>query len=94
MAADPLPVEDPTALAAALAPAASRSASVEAFADWLGSQPAVEAVTIAPHLVKTEPPQREVTARFRLGGGAHVSRTIDIIVNADGSLALGRIHEP
>jgi len=94
MAGEPLPVDDPAALAAALAGAASRTDTVEAFAAWLRGQPAVEAVTIAPHLVKTEPPQQEITARFRLSGGATVSRTIDIVVHPDGTLALGGVHEP
>lgn len=94
MAADHLPVEDSAAMEAALARAASRSDSVEAFAAWLRAQPAVEAVAIAPHLVKTEPPQREIIARFRLHDGSSATRTIDITVHPDGSLAFGRIHEP
>jgi hypothetical protein len=94
MAADHLPLEDAAALEAALTRAASQSDSVEAFAEWLRAQPAVEAVATAPHLVKTEPPQREITARFRLRDGSTVTRTIDITVHPDRSLAFRRIHEP
>ena len=94
MSAEGLPVDDPALLEAALARAARGAGSIEAFVRWLEAQPAVEAVTVARHLVKTEPPQREVTARFRLRDGSAVTRTIDVAVHPDGSLALSRMHEP
>ena len=60
---------------------------------WLESRPEVEAVAVARQLVKTEPPQRELTVGFQLPDGSLVTRTIDLALHLDGLLAFRRIHE-
>jgi len=91
---DLLPAGDASALKTALAPAVERSGSVEAFADWLRSRQQVEAVDVSGYLVKTEPPQREVTVLMRTGGAGTARWSLDIAVQTDGSLCLRRIHPP
>ncbi len=89
-----LPVTDPPRFEAVLARVASDAASLEAFVRWLEARPEVEVVAVAGQLVKTEPPQRELTVGFRLPDGSVVTRTIDLALQPDGSLVFRRIHEP
>jgi hypothetical protein len=68
--------------------------TVDELANWLRSQPCVKAVKIADHLVKTEPPQKEVSVLFKMSDGSVIAKVIDIRLNADQSIGLAGAHDP
>ena len=68
--------------------------SLENLEIWLKSQPFIVYVSTAEHLIKTEPPQKEVSTTFRISDGSTVTKTIDVILYPDQTVDLARVHEP
>lgn len=68
--------------------------SIDEFASWLRSQPGVTSVLIADYLIKTEPPQQEVVVRFLAADGTVVTKVIDVVLNPNGTLEFGGLHNP
>ena len=67
--------------------------SLEDLEIWLKSQPRVVLVRTAEYLVKTEPPQKEVSVTFEMDDGSPVTKVIDVILYPDQTFGLAGVHE-
>jgi hypothetical protein len=68
--------------------------SLESLESWLKSQPCVVSVSTADHLIKTEPPRKEVSVTFKMDDGSTVTNVIDVILYPDQTFGLAGVHEP
>jgi hypothetical protein len=71
-----------------------RFRSWENLESWLKSQPGVVSVSTAAHLVKTEPPRKEVSVTFKIDDGSTVTKVIDVILFPDQTFGLAGVHQP
>ena len=67
--------------------------SLENFENWLKSQPCVVSVSTADHLIKTEPPRKEVSVIFKMDDGSTFTKVVDVILYPDQTFGLAGVHE-
>ena len=70
-----------------------RIGSLESFESWLKMQPSVVLVDTADHIIKTEPPRKEVSVTFQMDDGSTVTHVIDVILYPDQTFGLAGVHE-
>jgi hypothetical protein len=70
-----------------------RASSLEDFESWLRSQPGVMSVGTADWLIKTEPPQKEVSVVFKMDDGSTFTSVIDVILYPDQTFGFAGVHE-
>ena len=75
-----------------LAGAVGEPASPAALVDRLGAQPRVVGVTMGEHLVKTEPPLRELVVELVRADGAPARAALDLAEEADGRVRVVGAH--
>ncbi len=68
--------------------------SLEDIEKWLESQPCVISVSTADYLIKTAPPQKEISVTFKVDDGSFITKVIDVILYPDQRLGLAGVHEP
>ena len=66
--------------------------TLDTLESWLNSQPCVLSVITADHLIKTEPPQREVSVTFKMDDGSTVTNVFDVIIFPNQTLGLAGVH--
>ena len=94
MCGDTISAEELAELTEILADVLDGIQSPEEFESWLKSQHCVKSVRMGDYIIKTEPPQKELSVIFKMDDGSTVTKVIDIILRRDQTLGLGEVHEP
>lgn len=77
----------------ALVAAVTGAQSLDDMVRWLRSQPGVRSVAVAPYLLKSEPPQRDLLVEFETGENSTATKILNVFELGGGRYQFNALRE-